>query len=85
MIQDDDGQIYDEISEVEYKAIVRDRLLRDDFIVEDGAGESGYADNGQDDWLEEGGNPSGDGSDRDTRKSCMFYVTMFLLLSPMAP
>jgi len=62
---------------------VRNRLLKDDFVVEDGDGQSGYVDNGQDDWLEEGMNGSGDESDRAARKSCasMFSVT----LPPLSP
>jgi DNA polymerase alpha subunit A len=41
--------IYDEVTEDQYKSIVRGRLQKDDFVVDDGA--SGYMDNGMDDWT----------------------------------
>ncbi|KZP01754.1 DNA polymerase alpha catalytic subunit, partial [Calocera viscosa TUFC12733] len=44
----DDGKIYDELDEDQYKAVVKGRLQRDDFIEDDDGG--GYADNGMDDW-----------------------------------
>ncbi|KAI0692497.1 hypothetical protein BC835DRAFT_1407020 [Cytidiella melzeri] len=47
---EDDGAIYDSVSEEQYKAIVRGRLAQDDFIVDDGVG--GYTDNGMDDIEE---------------------------------
>ncbi|KAF5332256.1 hypothetical protein D9611_008203 [Ephemerocybe angulata] len=68
VLKEDDGQIYDEISEAQYKKVVRNRLMRDDFVVEDGAGDSGYVDNGQDDWMEEE-DASGEESDREARKA----------------
>lgn len=40
--------LYDEVDDEEYKKVVRQRLDRDDFVVDD-QGE-GYADNGMDDW-----------------------------------
>ena len=36
------------MDEDQYKSIVKGRLQRDDFIVDDGI--EGYADNGMDDW-----------------------------------
>lgn len=48
MQQEDDGDLYDEVDEDQYKSIVRGRLQKDDFIVDDGV--EGYADNGMDDW-----------------------------------
>lgn len=50
--------IYDEVTEDQYKSIVKGRLQQDDFVVDDGAG--GYVDNGMDDWT--GGNEE-DGSE----------------------
>lgn len=47
---DEDVQIYDEVSEDKYKSIVRGRLQRDDFVVDDGV--DGYMDNGMDDFEE---------------------------------
>lgn len=44
--------LYDEVSEEQYKSIVRGRLAKDDFVVDDGVG--GYMDNGMDDFEEKG-------------------------------
>lgn len=41
--------IYDEVSEEQYRKIVKGRLQRDDFVEDDGV--EGYADNGMDDWT----------------------------------
>ena len=49
--QEEDDTIYDEVTEDQYKSIVKGRLQRDDFVVDDGAG--GYVDNGMDDWAGE--------------------------------
>lgn len=45
---EEDDDLYDEVDENQYKSIVKGRLQRDDFIVDDGV--DGYADNGMDDW-----------------------------------
>ena len=50
--------MYDEVDEDQYKSIVKGRLQRDDFIVDDGV--EGYADNGMDDWENNGGVPESD-------------------------
>ncbi|KAI0796194.1 hypothetical protein C8Q75DRAFT_863184 [Abortiporus biennis] len=47
---EDDADIYDEVTEEQYKSIVRGRLAKDDFVVDDGIG--GYMDNGMDDFDE---------------------------------
>jgi DNA polymerase alpha subunit A len=46
--QEDDTDLYDEVSEDQYKSIVKGRLAKDDFVVDDGI--DGYMDNGMDDW-----------------------------------
>ncbi|PFH53233.1 hypothetical protein AMATHDRAFT_54925 [Amanita thiersii Skay4041] len=48
-LKEESAQIYDEVSEEQYKTIVRGRLQQDDFIVDDGV--DGYMDNGMDDWM----------------------------------
>ncbi|KAF8507515.1 hypothetical protein BU17DRAFT_78091 [Hysterangium stoloniferum] len=53
----EDTEIYDEVSEEQYKSIVRGRLQKDDFVEDDGV--DGYADNGMDDW----GEPRRDGDE----------------------
>lgn len=45
----EDTAIFDEVTEDDYRAVVRGRLAEDDFIEEDN-GVSGYADNGEDHW-----------------------------------
>ncbi|PPQ65503.1 hypothetical protein CVT24_010799 [Panaeolus cyanescens] len=45
----EDTDIYDEVTQDQYNSIVRGRLQRDDFVVDDGTGE--YLDNGMDDWM----------------------------------
>lgn len=48
---EDQGAIYDEVDEEGYKKVVRGRLNRDDFVVDD-TGE-GYADDGREEWQNE--------------------------------
>lgn len=43
-----EDDIYEEVDEEGYKKVVRERLDKDDFVVDDDG--IGYADNGQDDW-----------------------------------
>ncbi|SNX87111.1 related to POL1 - DNA-directed DNA polymerase alpha, 180 KD subunit [Melanopsichium pennsylvanicum] len=45
---DEDDAIYDEVSEDEYRSILRGRVMDDDFIEDDDG--SGYVDHGQDEW-----------------------------------
>ncbi|KAG5634772.1 hypothetical protein H0H81_000834 [Sphagnurus paluster] len=47
--KEEDIQIYDEVTEDQYKSIVKGRLQQDDFVVDDGV--AGYMDNGMDDWA----------------------------------
>ncbi|KAI0285993.1 DNA polymerase alpha catalytic subunit [Russula aff. rugulosa BPL654] len=44
----EEADIYDEVTEDQYKSVVQGRLAKDDFVVDDGVG--GYLDNGMDDW-----------------------------------
>ncbi|KAF8196860.1 DNA polymerase family B-domain-containing protein [Mycena galopus ATCC 62051] len=47
--KEEDVEIYDEVTEDQYRSIVRGRLQSDDFVEDDGIG--GYVDNGQEeDW-----------------------------------
>lgn len=45
---EDAESLYDEVDEEGYKKVVRGRLDRDDFVVEDNG--RGYADDGREDW-----------------------------------
>ncbi|KAE8232931.1 hypothetical protein CF326_g2033 [Tilletia indica] len=62
-----DNDIYDEVTEEEYKSVVRGRMMEDDFIEDDDG--SGYVDNGQDDWERQVGGDEdeedGDSEDAD--------------------
>ena len=63
-VQEEATDLYDEVSEEQYKRIVKNRLAKDDFVVDDGVG--GYNDNGMDDW--DGQNELAD-SDEDGHRS----------------
>ncbi|KAK2465466.1 hypothetical protein APHAL10511_002358 [Amanita phalloides] len=51
IIKEQEVDIYDEVTEDQYKSIVKGRLQKDDFIEDDGV--DGYMDNGMDDWMHE--------------------------------
>lgn len=70
--QEEDVQLYDEVTEDQYKRIVNGRLERDDFVEDDGV--EGYMDNGMDDWT--GGDEEDPQSDEDTytKKKCAFFA-----------
>ncbi|PCH44462.1 hypothetical protein WOLCODRAFT_105176 [Wolfiporia cocos MD-104 SS10] len=61
---EEDVRIYDEVTEDQYKSIVRGRLAKDDFVVDDGV--RGYMDTGVDDFEEA---ETREDSDEDDRKS----------------
>ncbi|KAI9655019.1 MAG: DNA-directed DNA polymerase alpha catalytic subunit pol1 [Alyxoria varia] len=50
---EDATNLYDEVNEEDYKKVVRNRLDRDDFVVDDNG--RGYADDGREDWNEQQG------------------------------
>lgn len=45
---EEEADIYDEVTEEEYKAIAKRAMLEDDFVVDDTG--QGYAENGLEDW-----------------------------------
>jgi DNA polymerase alpha subunit A len=47
----DQGDIYDEVGEEDYKKVVRSRLNQDDFVIDDNG--QGYADDGREEWQHE--------------------------------
>ncbi|KAI9890987.1 MAG: DNA polymerase alpha catalytic subunit [Vezdaea aestivalis] len=47
----EDANIYDEVDEEGYKKVVRSRLDRDDFVIDDNG--QGYADDGREDWAQD--------------------------------
>ncbi|KAG5716236.1 DNA polymerase alpha catalytic subunit [Termitomyces sp. T112] len=62
--REEDVELYDEVTEEQYRTIVRGRLQQDDFVVDDGV--AGYTDNGMDDWT--GGRDDERDSEEDTPK-----------------
>lgn len=71
-LQVEDSDIYDTVSEEQYKSIVKGRLQRDDFVVDDGTAD-GYVDNGMDDWM--GGNTEDDYEEEEElpKAKCTLY------------
>ena len=55
----EEERLYEEVDEEGYKKVVRDRLDRDDFVIDDNG--QGYADDGREEWVGErhGGSRSG--------------------------
>ena len=72
--QEEDDTIYDEVTEDQYKSIVKGRLQRDDFVVDDGAG--GYMDNGMDEWTD--GNEDDSEHEEEIRKGIYAYDSYFM-------
>lgn len=74
--QEEDPDIYFEVTEDAYGGLVKGRLQRDDFVVDDGA--EGYVDNGMDDW--EGGYDNHEESEdeADRRKCTAIACVIFL-------
>lgn len=64
---EDQGAIYDEVDEDGYKKVVRSRLDKDDFVVDDNG--EGYADDGREEWQNERVNYSSDDAEDLPRKS----------------
>lgn len=77
--QEEDDKIYDEVSEDQYKRIVKGRLMEDDFVVDDGVG--GYMDNGMDDWA--GGDQDAEESDEEYDKPTkgLFFTPITILIA----
>lgn len=48
---EEQGDIYDEVGEEDYKKVVRGRLNQDDFVIDDNG--EGYADDGREEWQNE--------------------------------
>ena len=58
---EDEGDVYEEVDEEGYKKLVRQRLDRDDFVVDDNG--EGYADDGREEWNDTRRYDSGSESD----------------------
>ncbi|KAJ7493343.1 hypothetical protein B0H11DRAFT_2006017 [Mycena galericulata] len=64
--KEEDTDIYDEVTEDQYRSIVRGRLQRDDFVEDDGVG--GYVDNGMEEDWGRGDEEEPDSDEEDARK-----------------
>ena len=60
---DEEEQLYEEVDEEGYKKVVRSRLDRDDFVVDDNG--EGYADDGREEWHTEPRAPYDSDSEED--------------------
>jgi DNA polymerase alpha subunit A len=58
----DQGDIYDEVGEEDYKKVVRSRLNQDDFVIDDNG--EGYADDGREEWQNDHRDYSSDAGKR---------------------
>ena len=56
-------KLYEEVDEEGYKKVVRSRLDRDDFVVDDNG--EGYADDGREEWMAERRDDSASGSEEE--------------------
>ncbi|KAI9509680.1 hypothetical protein F5148DRAFT_1185768 [Russula earlei] len=72
----EEAEIYDEVTEDQYKSVVQGRLAKDDFVVDDGVGD--YLDNGMDDW----GND--DAQERSDDEAAMYRTTKPSRVKPKA-
>lgn len=57
----DEKKVYEEVDEEGYKKVVRDRLDRDDFVIDDNG--EGYADDGREEWVNDRQYESASGSE----------------------
>jgi DNA polymerase alpha subunit A len=74
---EEDTDLYDAVSEEQYKRIVKGRLAKDDFVVDDGVG--GYNDDGMDDW--DGQNEAVDSDEDDYRSTkCVSFPCPLLVV-----
>ena len=48
---EEEDNVYEEVDEEGYKKVVRARLDRDDFVIDDNG--EGYADDGREEWISE--------------------------------
>ena len=60
---EEEEDLYDEVDDEGYKKVVRSRLDRDDFIVDDNG--EGYADDGREEWMGERRYDSASGSEEE--------------------
>ena len=60
---DEEEKLYEEVDEEGYKKVVRGRLDRDDFVVDDNG--EGYADDGREEWAGERRYDSASGSEEE--------------------
>lgn len=79
---EEDTDIYDEVTEEQYKSIVRGRLAKDDFVVDDGI--YGYTDNGMDDFEERDGEQDSEEEGGGSKCTCILLCRV-IELHPFYP
>lgn len=62
-VEENFESLYEEVDEEGYKKVVRARLDRDDFVVDDNG--EGYADDGREEWMDERHYERASGSEED--------------------
>ena len=77
-VQEEDTDLYDEVSEEQYKRIVKGRLAKDDFVVDDGV--DGYNDNGMDDWDEQNEVADSDEDDYRSARCVSLHFSPLILI-----
>ena len=60
---EEEENLYQEVDEEGYKKVVRARLDRDDFVIDDNG--QGYADDGREEWIGEPRDDSASGSEEE--------------------
>jgi DNA polymerase alpha subunit A len=78
--QEEDTDLYDEVSEEQYKRIVKGRLAKDDFVMDGGA--DGYNDNGMDEGDEGDEAADSDQDDYRSAKCASFRYPPLTLVQP---
>lgn len=67
------------MSEAQYKNVVKGRLEKTDFVVED-EGADGYMDNGMDDWSEGEGYDSEEDDAPKNKKNCKLHALIRVII-----
>ena len=80
----EEERVYEEVDEEGYKKVVRGRLDRDDFVIDDNG--EGYADDGREEWMGERVYESGSGDEEErplkgkAGESCLEQTDFFSCL-----
>lgn len=78
----DEDAIYDEVDDEHFQKVVQNRLMGDDFVVDDNG--LGYADNGRYEWESEHDYGSEDEEQHTSKRSMISFVCSYSILLLMA-